>query len=441
LDEGCGAITEWDSSLGNPTLFGGTPSESATPANTKRPKIEMIDYKKRKRIMGRSIRLGHCICNPKEPCPCDFFKRKNVCLCSGEREEDALENVPLTSLVENAGCASKISQEDLKKALSGLPRIFDRRVLVSSDTCDDAGVFKLNARTALVQSVDVFTPVVDDPYVFGQIAAANSVSDIYAMGGRPLTALSIIAFPIERLSPRIMNKMLQGGIDKLREAGVAVLGGHSIRDKEIKFGFSVTGIVNPDKMTVNSKAKPGDVLILTKPLGTGTLTFARQIGRAPAKGLAAAERSMTELNRAAAESMTAAGVTTATDITGFGLAGHLSEIAAQSGVEMEIYGEAIPVFEGVMDLIRDGVISGSVERNRDYASAFVKVRKGADEDLETLLYDPQTSGGLLIAVRRSKAAAFLAAVKKKGVRHAMVIGKVTRKGPGKIILRKNSLSD
>jgi selenide,water dikinase len=401
----------------------------------------MIDYKKRKRIMGRSIRLGHCICNPKEPCPCDFFKRKNVCLCSGEREEDALENVPLTSLVENAGCASKISQEDLKKALSGLPRIFDRRVLVSSDTCDDAGVFKLNARTALVQSVDVFTPVVDDPYVFGQIAAANSVSDIYAMGGRPLTALSIIAFPIERLSPRIMNKMLQGGIDKLREAGVAVLGGHSIRDKEIKFGFSVTGIVNPDKMTVNSKAKPGDVLILTKPLGTGTLTFARQIGRAPAKGLAAAERSMTELNRAAAESMTAAGVTTATDITGFGLAGHLSEIAAQSGVEMEIYGEAIPVFEGVMDLIRDGVISGSVERNRDYASAFVKVRKGADEDLETLLYDPQTSGGLLIAVRRSKAAAFLAAVKKKGVRHAMVIGKVTRKGPGKIILRKNSLSD
>ncbi|MGD1010863.1 MAG: selenide, water dikinase SelD [Candidatus Aminicenantales bacterium] len=401
----------------------------------------MIDYKKRKRIMGRSIRLGHCICNPKEPCPCDLFKRKNVCLCSGEREEDALENVPLTSLVENAGCASKISQEDLKKALSGLPRIFDRRVLVSSDTCDDAGVFKLNARTALVQSVDVFTPVVDDPYVFGQIAAANSVSDIYAMGGRPLTALSIIAFPIERLSPRIMNKMFQGGIDKLREAGVAVLGGHSIRDKEIKFGFSVTGIVNPDKMTVNSKAKPGDVLILTKPLGTGTLTFARQIGRAPAKGLAAAERSMTELNRAAAESMTAAGVTTATDITGFGLAGHLSEIAAQSGVEMEIYGEAIPVFEGVMDLIRDGVISGAVERNRDYASAFVKVGKGADEDLETLLYDPQTSGGLLISVRRSKAAAFLAALKKKGVRHAMVIGKVTRKGPGKIILRKNSLSD
>ncbi|MGA2360827.1 MAG: selenide, water dikinase SelD [Candidatus Aminicenantales bacterium] len=398
----------------------------------------MIDYKKRKRIMGRSIRLGHCICNPKEPCPCDLFKRKNICLCSGEREEDALENVPLTSLVENAGCASKISQEDLKKALSGLPRIFDRRVLVSSDTCDDAGVFKLNARTALVQSVDVFTPVVDDPYVFGQIAAANSVSDIYAMGGRPLTALSIIAFPIERLSPRIMNKMLQGGIDKLREAGVAVLGGHSIKDREIKFGFAVTGVVHPAKMTVNSKAKPGDILILTKPIGTGTLSFARQIGRAPARGLAAAERSMTELNRAAAEAMTAAGVTTATDITGFGLAGHLSEIAAQSGVDLEIYGEAIPVFDGVMDLIRDGVISGAVERNRDYASAFVKIEKGAGEALETLLYDPQTSGGLLIAVRRSKAAALLAALYKKGVRRATVIGRVTRKGPGRIVLKRKA---
>jgi selenide,water dikinase len=398
----------------------------------------MIDYEKRKRIMGRSVRLGHCICNPKEPCPCDLFKQKNVCLCSGEREEDALETVPLTTLVENAGCASKISQEDLKKALSGLPRIFDRRVLVSSDTCDDAGVFKLNARTALVQSVDIFTPVVDDPYVFGQIAAANSVSDIYAMGGKPLTALSVIAFPIERLSPRIMNKMLQGGIDKLNEAGVAVLGGHSIKGREIKFGFAVTGIVHPDKMTVNSKARPGDALILTKPIGTGTLSFARQIGRAPAEGLEEAERSMTELNRAAAEVMTAAGVTTATDVTGFGLAGHLSEIAVQSGVEAEVYGQAIPLFAGVMDLIRNGIISGAVERNREYASAFVKPEKGVGEDLETVLYDPQTSGGLLVAVRRSKVPGFLAALKKKGVRHAAVVGRITRKGPGRIVLRKSA---
>ena len=204
----------------------------------------MIDYQKRKRVMGRSIKLGHCICNPKDPCPCDLFKQKNVCLCAGEREEDAPEDVALTTLVENAGCASKIGQEDLKRALAGLPRVFDPRVLVSSDTCDDAGVYKLTPNTALVQSVDVFTPVVDDPYAFGEIAAANSVSDIYAMGGNPLTALSIVAFPIDKLSPRIMNRMLQGGVDKLREAGVAVLGGHSIKDREIKFGFAVTGIVH-----------------------------------------------------------------------------------------------------------------------------------------------------------------------------------------------------
>jgi selenide,water dikinase len=398
----------------------------------------MIDFAKRKRIMGRSIKLGHCICNPKEPCPCDLFKQKNVCLCAGEREEDAPEDVALTTLVENAGCASKIGQEDLKRALAGLPRVFDPRVLVSSDTCDDAGVYKLTPTMALVQSVDVFTPVVDDAYAFGEIAAANSVSDIYAMGGKPLTALSIVAFPIEKLSPRIMNRMLQGGIDKLSEAGVAVLGGHSIKDREIKFGFAVTGVVHPKKMTVNSKAKPGDVLILTKPIGTGTLSFARQIGRAPADGLAEAERSMRELNRAAAEAMIAAGVTTATDITGFGLAGHLGEIAAQSGVEVEVYGESIPVFTGVMDLIRQGAISGAVERNREYASSFVKRSKGAGEDLETLLYDPQTSGGLLIAVRKSRAADLLAALQKKGVISAAVIGRVARKGRAKIVLRRKA---
>jgi len=395
----------------------------------------MIDYAKRKRIMGRSIALGHCICNPKEPCPCGLFKQKNVCLCSGEREDEAAEDVALTTLAENAGCASKIGQEDLKRALSGLPRIFDPRVLVSSDTCDDAGVYKLTPRTALVQSVDIFTPVVDDAYAFGEIAAANSVSDIYAMGGRPLTALSIVAFPIERLSPRIMNRLLQGGIDKLREAGVALLGGHSIKDREIKFGFAVTGVVDPRKMTVNSRARPGDVLVLTKPLGTGTLSFARQIGRAPADGLAEAERSMRELNRAAAEAMTDFGVTTATDVTGFGLAGHLGEIVAQSGVEVEVHGASIPVFAGVMDLIREGVVSGAVERNREYASRYVKRAKSAGEDLETLLYDPQTSGGLLIAVRASKAPALLAALRNKGVAAAAAIGRVTRKAPPRIILR------
>lgn len=394
-------------------------------------------FARRKRIMARSIRLGHCICNPKDPCPCDLFKRRNVCLCAGERLEDAPVDVALTTLVENAGCASKIGQEDLKRALSGLPRLRDPRVLVSSETCDDAGVYRLTPRTALVQSVDVFTPVVDDPYAFGEIAAANSVSDIYAMGGRPLTALSIMAFPVETLSPRIMNRMLQGGVAKLREAGVALLGGHSLKDREIKLGFAVTGVVDPRRMTVNAKARPGDILVLTKPIGTGTLSFARQIGRAPADGLAAAELSMRALNRAAAGLMPRFGVTTATDITGFGLAGHLAEMAAQSGVEIAVEASAIPVFPGVLDLIRDGVVSGAVERNREYAGRFVRRAVGADrpsEDLETLLYDPQTSGGLLIAVRKSRAAALVAALRAGDATAAAVIGRVVRKGPARIIL-------
>jgi len=384
--------------------------------------------------MGRSIALGHCICNPKDPCPCDLFKRKNVCLCSGEREEDAPEDIALTTLVENAGCASKIGQDDLKRALSGLPRVRDRRVLVSSETGDDAGVYRLTPRTALVQSVDVFTPVVDDPYVFGEIAAANSVSDIYAMGGRPLTALSIVAFPVDRLSPRILNRMLQGGVDKLREAGVVLLGGHSIKDRELKLGFAVTGVVDPRRMTVNSRARAGDSLVLTKPIGTGTLSFARQIGRAPAEGLAAAERSMRALNRAAAALMVKAGVTTATDITGFGLAGHLAEMATQSGVQFEIFASSIPIFPGVLDLIRADVVSGAVERNREYASAFVRRGLSVGKDLETLLYDPQTSGGLLMAVRKSRVPALLAALRRNGAPEAAVIGRVVRKGPARILL-------
>jgi selenide,water dikinase len=397
----------------------------------------MIDYEKRKRIMGRSIKLGHCICNPKEPCPCDLFKQKNVCLCSGEREEEAAEDVQLTRLVENAGCASKISQEDLKKALSGLPRIFDSNVLVSSETCDDAGIYKLDDERALVQSVDVFTPVVDDPYLFGEIAAANSVSDIYAMGGKPLTALSIIGFPVERVSHRVMNKMMQGGIDKLREAGTVVLGGHSIKNKEIMFGFAVTGLVHPRRIITNDKARPGDVLILTKPLGTGTISFAAQVGKAKAAWLDEIGRSMSALNRTASEIMVEAGVRAATDVTGFGLLGHLSEMAVQSGVTAEVYADAVPLFEGVLVCLRRQVISGAIERNREYASKFVERGKEVDEELETALYDPQTSGGLLMCVGAKKAEAVLKKLKKSGLAGAAIIGRIADRSDGKIVLRRS----
>ena len=398
----------------------------------------MIDYEKRKRIMGRSVKLGHCICNPKEPCPCDLFKQKNVCLCSGEREEDAPEDVPLTKFVENAGCASKINQNDLKKALDGLPKIFNRRVLVSSDTCDDAGVYQMTKDMALVQSVDVFTPLVDEPYTFGQIAAANSVSDIYAMGGKPLTALSIISFPIEKLSPRIMNKMLQGGIDKLKEAGTVVIGGHSIKDNEIKFGFAVTGIINPKKMITNDKARLGEILVLTKPLGTGIISFANQIGKASARALRAAAKSMVDLNKTAAEIAVKMGVRTGTDITGFSLLGHLTEIVRQSGVTAEIYAKKVPLFFEVLEYVKAGIISGAIERNREYSSQFVTVGDGVDPDLETVLYDPQTSGGLLLAIAEKKAGLLLKKLKAHGVKKAAIIGKIIAKSEGKIILRPSS---
>ena len=397
----------------------------------------MIDYEKRKRIMGRSVKLGHCICNPKEPCPCDIFKQKNVCLCAGEREEEAAEDIPLTRLVESAGCASKISQEDLKKALSGLPRIFDPNVLVSSETCDDAGVYKLDDDHALVQSVDVFTPVVDDPYLFGEIAAANSVSDIYAMGGKPLTALSIIGFPVDKLSHRVMNKMMQGGIDKLREAGTVVLGGHSIKNKEIIFGFAVTGLVRPGRIITNDKAKPGDVLILTKPLGTGTISFAAQVGKAKAAWLKEIGRSMSALNRKASEIMVETGVRAATDVTGFGLLGHLSEMAVQSGVTAEVYADAVPLFEGVLSCLRKQIISGAVERNREYASKFVERDKDVKEELETALYDPQTSGGLLMCIGAKKAQTIMNKLKKSGLDRAAVIGRIVERSEGKILLRRN----
>jgi selenide,water dikinase len=395
----------------------------------------MTDLEKRKRIMQRSIKLGHCICNPKEPCPCDLFRDKNVCLCAGERLEDKGEKIELTKFVENAGCASKINQNDLKIVLAGLPKTEDPRVLVSADTCDDAGVFKVSDDLALVQSVDIFTPSVDDPYTFGQIAAANSVSDIYAMGGKPLTALSIIGFPIETMSHRIMNQILRGGVDKMKEAGVSIVGGHSIKDNEVKFGFAVTGTIHPEKIITNAKAQPGDILVLTKPLGTGVIGFASQIGKASAESLNTISQSMAELNKIPAEVMVDMGVKTATDVTGFGLLGHLSEIAAQSKVTVDIFVDQVPFFGGVFDYIRQGMISGAIERNKEFASQYVTTSPGVSEERETVLYDPQTSGGLLIAINPKDAEELVSRLKKKGIDHTSVIGKVVSKSDGQIILK------
>jgi selenide,water dikinase len=398
----------------------------------------MIDLEKRARIMRRSQELGHCICNPKEPCPCEVFLADDICHCAGERAEAApVETVRLTALVENAGCASKIGQDDLRRILADLPPLSDPHVLVSSATRDDAAVYQLDEGPALVLTVDVFTPNVDDPYTFGEIAAANSVSDVYAMGGRPLAALSIIGFPAKELSPAIMTAILRGGLEKLAEAGVPVVGGHSLNDAEIKFGFAVIGVIDPARMVTNAGARPGDLLILTKPLGVGAIAFAAQLGRATPSALAHSAAVMTTLNRGAAEAMLEVGVHAATDVTGFGLLGHLGEMVTQSGVTAELWADRVPALAEAREYLAAGMISGAAERNHEAARGCVRVAEGIGEGALYLLCDPQTSGGLLLAVEEEKAEALLSALQGRGLAQAAIIGRVTEASEGEILVKES----
>jgi selenide, water dikinase len=398
----------------------------------------MKDLAKRKIVMGRSMQLGHCICNPKKPCPCDVFREKDLCPCAGEREDAPPGPVRLMDLVEYAGCASKIDAATLKRALSGLPFPNDPRVLVGAPAGDDAGVFQIAADLALVQTVDVFSPSVDDPYTFGQIAAANSLSDIYAMGGRPITALSIVGFPVRAVSESVMREILRGGIDKMNEAGVPVIGGHSINDNELKAGFAVTGLIHPAKIAANAGAQPGDALILTKPLGTGIVAFAAQIGRAPVGSAEAAARSMTRLNDRAAKLMLESGAHACTDVTGFGLVGHLSAMAAASKVDVELFGDDLPLLPGLQECLNDGILSGAVERNRESFGARLVADENVPPALIDLCFDPQTSGGLLMAVPESAVAELLVRLHAEGMAEAAVIGKVVSAGSGRIFLRSTS---
>jgi selenide,water dikinase len=398
----------------------------------------MKDLEKRRRVMERSIALGHCICDPKKPCPCDFLREKDVCLCAGERLEMPQGPVQLTHLVENAGCASKIDQATLQRVLAGLPNFDDPRVLVGVAAGDDAGVYQLDAGMALVQTVDVFCPSVDDPYLFGQVAAANSLSDVYAMGARPITALSILGFPVRSAPDQVMREILRGGIDKMAEAGVAVIGGHSIKDSEIKAGFAVTGLVDPKRIMTNDGARPGDVLVLTKALGTGIIAFADQIDRAPPGALEAAAKSMTALNKTASEVMLAFKVHACTDITGFGLVGHLATMASASGAAIEIVWDDLPLLPGVLECVGQGIIPGGVERNRESSAASVDLGKGVQPAMLDVCLDPQTSGGLLIVVAKRDAAALLERLHEAGVADAAVIGQVRGKGKGRIALKTRS---
>jgi selenide, water dikinase len=282
--------------------------------------------------------------------------------------------------------------------LGKLARQHDPNVLVGFDHADDAGVYQIAPDQALVQTVDFFTPVVDDPYIFGQIAATNALSDVYAMGGRPLTSLAVVCFP-EKADLEILERILAGGLSKMVEAGCTVIGGHSIRDDETKFGYAVTGMIDPRKILANKGAKPGDSLVLTKALGTGVISTAIKKGVAERAWVDAAIQSMTTLNKRAAELISdgAFGVHAMTDVTGFGLIGHARELAFASDVALRLYVSKIPLIEGAIQCVRNGHIPGGLTNNRDFAECQVQYDEGISEDLKALLFDPQTAGGLLVS--------------------------------------------
>jgi len=292
-------------------------------------------------------------------------------------------------------------------------------------------VFAWESGPALVQTVDFFTPIVDDPYLYGQIAAANSLSDVYAMGGRPLTALAIAAFPQDGLHTDDIAQIFRGGFDKLREAGVALLGGHTVQDREIKFGYSVTGAVDPKRILTNTGAKPGDRLILTKPLGTGIVGTAIKFGRAPQDLIDRAVKQMTTLNKAAAEAISNVdGVHACTDITGFGLAGHASEMAEGSKVTIEIDSKSLPIIPGVLDIASENK-SGGMKTNKDHFGSGVDYCSEIPDAVRDLLFDPQTSGGLLISVSAESAAQVASNLEKAGIRPVFV-GSVSQSGPKRL---------
>ena len=310
----------------------------------------------------------------------------------------------LTSLSHGAGCGCKLPAAELLPIVDGLAAVADERLLVGSSSADDGAVFALSDEVALVQTVDFFTPVVDDPYDFGRIAAANAISDVYAMGGTPLTALNIVAFPLERLGGEVLRSILEGGLAVAAEAGCAVVGGHSIDDPEPKYGLAVTGTVHPRRMLTNAGASEGDVLVLTKPLGVGVITTAGKRGTATPAQLTSAVEMMTALNAGAARAALEAHAHAATDVTGFGLLGHLHSLALQSGVAAVLDAQAVPALDGVQSLLEEGEgISGGSRRNLAYAERFAEFAAGIQPWRRWLAVDATTSGGLLVAVEPERA--------------------------------------
>jgi selenide,water dikinase len=309
--------------------------------------------------------------------------------------------------------------------LHDLPKFNNPDMLVGTETADDAGVFRLRPDLAIVNTVDFFTPIVDDPYIFGQISATNSLSDIYAMGGEPKTCMNIVCFPRGKMDIEILGEILKGGADKVKESGAVVIGGHSIIDEEIKFGMAVTGVIHPDKIYRNVGVQEGDVLVLTKPLGTGIITTALKKGKASKESVDEAVESMVTLNAAASTVMRKYRAHACSDVTGFGIMGHALEMATGSNVTLVIESQKLPLLRRAARLAEKGYITGGCKRNRDYLGDKMAIDKSIREGLVEVALDPQTSGGLLIAIAKRHAAKLISDLQAAGVKHATEVGYAT----------------
>jgi cysteine desulfurase len=338
----------------------------------------------------------------------------------------------LTHYTHGLGCACKLRPQALEEVLASLPLPADPAVLVGAETADDAAVYRLGDDLAIVQTVDFFTPIVDDAYWFGAISAANSLSDVYAMGARPLFALNVVGFPSNRLPMRVLEQILQGALDKAAEAGVSIIGGHTVDDTEPKFGLAVTGVVHPGRVLRNSTARPGDALVLTKPLGTGIIATAVKRGLVGEGTARQAAELMATLNRAAAEAMLEIGASACTDVTGFGLLGHLHEMASASGVDVTVRAAAVPTLEAAWTLAGAGVVPGGTLDNLAYVEPSVSFAAEVSQVARLILADAQTSGGLLISLPTGRAEALLVALQTRGVHQSAIIGRVTGQGAGHI---------
>ena len=310
----------------------------------------------------------------------------------------------------------------------------DPNLIVGMDSMDDAGVYKITDDIAIIQTIDFFTPIVDDPYWFGQIAVANALSDVYAMGGVPKTAMNIVCFPINQMDISILRRIIQGGIDKMKEADVVLAGGHSVEDNEMKYGLAVTGFIHPDRILTKRNLKVGDRLILTKPIGTGIINTAIKGGRASGKIIERVTSLMAALNKEAAEIMKDYPVHACTDITGFGLLGHIAEMVVDSEFGIKIQSDMIPIISGAIDYAGMGLIPAGAYKNREFREKMVDISSSVDRTIQDILFDPQTSGGLLICVESKSADDLLIRLKNKGM-NAAIIGKVLSEPKGKIVVK------